>query len=373
MKNMNYKIPYVNLGRQHKPYIREFQKSFKKFLNSGQFILGNYVKEFEKSFAKYVGTKFAIGVGNGTDALYLSLKYLNLKKNDEVLTVANSYLSTVSVIHLVGAKPVLVDVDYHNYNIDIKKIEKKITKRTKVILPVHLCGTPTNMKAITRIAKKYNLKIIEDCAQAAGAKIEDKKVGSFGFSGCYSFHPLKNLNAIGDGGMIVTNDKKFNQWLIKARNNGHPDRDHCDFWSHNMRLDALHAMFLNIKLKNYEKLIFLRNKNVNIYRSKLSKNLNLPKVPKNFRSAYQTFIVKTKQRNELIKYLKKKKIEAKIHYPIPIHKLKSFKDTNKKIHLPITEKLSKEIVTLPAMEYLSSKEIMYIVKHVNNFFKTKNN
>ena len=188
-----------------------------------------------------------------------------------------------------------------------KKLQKKQGNFTSSSL-----WYPYKYEGNNKNCKKYNLKIIEDCAQAAGAKIENKKVGSFGFSGCYSFHPLKNLNAIGDGGMIVTNDKKFYQWLIKARNNGHPDRDHCDFWSHNMRLDALHAMFLNIKLKNYEKVIFhLRNKNVNIYRSKLSKNLNLPKVPKNFRSAYQTFIVKTKQRNELIKYLKKKRLRQK--------------------------------------------------------------
>ena len=196
-------------------------------------------------------------------------------------------------------------------------------------------------------------------------------MGSFGFSGCYSFHPLKTLNAIGDGGMIVTNNKKFYEWLKKARNNGHPNRDECDFWSHNMRLDALHAMFLNLKLKNYEKVITLRNRNVNIYRTGLSKNLILPNISKHSRSVYQTFIVKTKKRNEIINYLKKKKIETKVHYPIPIHKLKSFKNTNKKVTLPITEKLSTEIITLPAMEYLSSKDIKYIVKHINYFFKKK--
>jgi len=370
MKNTNYKIPYVNLGKQHNFYIKPFQASLKKFLKSGQFILGEHVREFEKNFSKYIGTKFAIGVGSGTDALYLSLKYLNLKKNDEVITVANSYLSTVSVIHLVGARPVLVDVNYNDYNIDVKKIEKKITKNTKVILPVHLCGVPAKMNIIRKIAKKYNLRIIEDCAQATGASIGKKKVGTFGFSGCYSFHPLKTLNAIGDGGMIVTNNKRFYKWLIRARNNGHPSRDLCDFWSHNMRLDALHAMFLNKKLKNYERVISKRNRNVNLYRSKLDKNIVLQEVNKNCKSVYQTFIVKTKKRKKLINFLKSKKIEAKIHYPIPIHKLKAFKNTNKKFFfLPITEKLSKEIITLPAMEYLSEKQISYIIKKINVFFK----
>ena len=373
MKRLNYKIPYVNLGKQHHPYVKKFQSNLKNFLSSGQFILGDYVKKFEKNFSKYIGTKFAIGVGTGTDALYLSLKYLNLRENDEVITVANSYLSTVSVIHLVGAKPVLVDVDYNDYNIDVKKIEKKITKTTKVIIPVHLCGTPANMGAVMKIAKKHDLKVIEDCAQAVGAKIKNKKVGSFGLSGCYSFHPLKTLNAVGDGGMIVTNNRNFAEWLKKARNNGHPNRDECDFWSHNMRLDALQAMFLDLKLKNYERVISLRNKNVDIYKSELNKNILLPKVSENYKSVYQTFIVKTKKRDKLIEYLKKKKIETKIHYPIPIHKLKSFKDTNKNVILPITEKLSKEIITLPAMEYLSSKDIKYIVKHINFFFKKTGN
>ena len=225
------------------------------------------------------------------------------------------------------------------------------------------------MKPIIKIAKKYNLKIIEDCAQAVGATIRKKKVGSFGFAGCFSFHPLKNLNAIGDGGMIVTKDKKFYSWLLKARNNGHPDRDHCDFWSHNMRLDALQAMFLEIKLKNYEKIIKLRNKNVNIYKKNLKGKLSIPKISKDCKSVYHTFIVKTKRREQLISYLKKNKIETKIHYPIPIHKLESFKKTNKKINLPVTEKLSKEIITLPVAEYLSCKDILYVVDNINKFFE----
>ena len=369
LNKKNYKIPYVNLGKQHLQYLKVFQKRLGVFLKSGQFILGNYVKKFEINFSKYIGTKYAIGVGSGTDALYLSLKFLDLKQTDEVITVANTYLSTVSSIHLAGAKPVLVDVDYDTYNIDPKEIEKKITKNTKVIIAVHLCGTPADMVAINKIAKKHKLLVIEDCAQAAGAKIDTKKVGSFGFSGCFSFHPLKNLNAIGDGGMIVTNNKKFYNWLLRARNNGHPDRDHCDFWSHNMRLDALLASFLDIKLNDYENVIKKRNLNVDLYKKKIEGNINYPLVGKNSRSVYQTFIVKTNKRNQLLKYLKKNNIETKIHYPIPIHKLKSFKNTNKKVVLPITERLSKEILTIPAMEYLSKREIIFIIKKINDFFK----
>ena len=371
MKNFFYTIPYVNLGKQNKQYQKKFSNLLKKFLSEGSFILGRHVDEFEKKFSKYIGTKYAVGVGSGTDALYLSLKYLNLKKNDEVITVSNSYLSTVSSIHLAGAKPILVDVNYDDYNININEIEKKITKKTKVIMPVHLCGNPADMKNIMKLGQKYNLKIIEDAAQAVGAEINKKKVGSFGFSGCFSFHPLKNLNAIGDGGMITTNDKFFYNWLLKARNNGHPDRDHCDFWSHNMRLDALHAMFLKVKLENIESLIKKRNNNVNLYKKFLCSEINLPYLKKENRAVHQTFIVKTKKRNDLISYMKKKGIELKVHYPIPIHKLKSFKDTNKKIRLKVTEKLSKNIVTLPAMEYLTKSEILRIIKSINNFFASK--
>jgi dTDP-4-amino-4,6-dideoxygalactose transaminase len=371
MDKFSYKIPYVNLGRQNKPYQKKFSVLLKNFLAEGNFILGKHVSEFEKKFSKYIGTKYAVGVGSGTDALYLSLRYLNLNKDDEVITVSNSYLSTVSTIMLAGAKPVLVDVNYNDYNIDINQLEKKITKKTKVLLPVHLCGNPADMEKIIKLGKKYNLKIIEDGAQAVGAKIGNRKVGSFGFSGCFSFHPLKNLNAIGDGGIIATSNKKFYDWLLKARNNGHPDRDHCDFWSHNMRLDALQAMFLKVKLEKIENLIKKRNNNVSLYQNFLSSKIELPYFKKENRSVHQTFIVKTKDRNKLILYLKNKGIELKVHYPIPIHKLKSFIDTNKKVKLPVTEKLSKNIVTLPAMEYLSKFEILKIIKHINNFFESQ--
>ncbi len=366
---MNNKINYVNLGKQSTPYIKIYQKALNLFMKKGQYILGDHVKLFEKNFSKYIGTKYAVGVGSGTDALYLSLKYLNLKKTDEVITVSNSYLSTVSSIHLAGAKPVLVDVDYETYNIDFDKIEKKITKNTKVIIPVHLCGTPANMLRILKISRKYNLKIIEDCAQAAGAEIAKRKVGSFGFSGCFSFHPLKNLNALGDGGMIVTNNNKFYKWVLRARNNGHPDRDHCDFWPHNMRLDAIHALFLDIKLKNYEKLIQRRNQNVKLFKQKLDGEIKYQKIGKKYRSVYQTFIIKVKKRDKLLTYLKKNNVEAKIHYPIPIHKLKAFKKTNKLVKLPITEQLSKEILTLPAMEYVNKKQIKFISSLISDFYK----
>lgn len=372
MKNYNFKIPYVNLYKQNKPYIPKLKSEFTKLINSGQYILGDSVNNFEREFAKYVGTKYAIGVGSGTDALYLSLRYLNLNKNDEVITVSNSYLSTVSSIYLAGAKPILADVNYENYNIDIKSIEKEITKNSKVILPVHLCGRPADMDKILKLANKYKLKVIEDAAQAVGATIGKKKVGSFGLMGCFSFHPLKNLNAIGDGGMVVTNNKKIYDWISKARNLGHLNRNQCDFWSHNMRLDAIQSVFLKIKLRDYENVIAKRRKNVDLYMKNLCENVVYPSETKKIRSVYQTFIVKVKKRAKLINFLKKNGVEAKIHYPVPIHKLRSFKKTNKqKIKLQVTERLSKEILTLPAMEYIKKKQIKKICNLINKFFKKK--
>ena len=274
------KYPYVNLGKQHKIYKSKFSKELTKVMVSGNFILGNNVKKFEDEFCKFIGTKYAVGVGSGTDALYLSLKYLNLKTSDEVITVSNSYLSTVSSIFLAGAKAKLIDVNYDDYQISVKEIEKKITKKTKAIVVVHLCGIPCDIKKIIKICKKKNITVIEDCAQAAGAMVERKKVGSFGYSGCFSLHPLKNLNAIGDAGIITTNNKSFYNWLIKARNNGHSSRDDCAFWSHNMRLDELHAAFLRIKLNNYNSVIKKRNSNVKLYKKNLSNLVDYPKIKK---------------------------------------------------------------------------------------------
>ena len=365
------KYPYVNLGKQHKTYKNKFSSKLLKVMDSGNFILGENVRNFEKEFKDYIGTKYAVGVGNGTDALYLSLKYLNLKSSDEVITVSNSYLSTVSTIFLSGSKAKLIDVNYNDYQISVREIVKNINKNTKAIILVHLCGIPCDIEKIRKICKQKKIIIIEDCAQAAGAMIKRKKVGSFGFSGCFSLHPLKNLNAIGDGGIITTNNKKFYNWLIKARNNGHSSRDDCVFWSHNMRLDELHAAFLRIKLKDYPKVIFKRNQNVSTYKKIISYLVEYPVVKKGNKAIYQTFIIKVKNglRDKLQSFLKSKGFDTKIHYPIPVHKMSVYKKNYKKIQLPITEQLSKEILTLPAMEYVDKEHIIKLAKNIKYFLR----
>ena len=322
---------------------------------------------------KFVGTKFAVGVGSGTDALYLSLKYLNLKHNDEVITVSNSYLSTVSSIYLAGAKAKLVDVNRDNYQISLEEIKKKINKKTKAIIVVHLCGIPCEIKEILKLAKKNKITVIEDCAQAVGASVNKKRVGSFAFSGCFSLHPLKNLNAMGDGGMITTNNKRFYKWLLRARNNGHSSRDDCAFWSHNMRLDELHSAFLNVKLKKYDEVIKKRNENVKLYKRYLKNLVEFPVVKNKNLAVYQTFIVKIKKnREKLQKFLRKKGFETKVHYPKPVHKMKVYLKNYKKVNLPITEKLSKEILTLPAMEYVDKSHIIKLSSAIKLFFDKLN-
>lgn len=361
-------VPYVDLAKQNSKYKKELINSFNEMLKSGDFILGKKVKEFESKFSKYIGCNYSVGVGNGTDALFLSLKYHGIKNGDEVITTPNSYLASTSSIILSGAKPVFVDIG-NDLNIDTSKIEKKINKKTKAILPVHLTGSPSNIETISYICKKYNLKLIEDCAQSVGAEFKNKKVGSFGSSGCFSLHPLKNLNALGDAGIITTNSKRMYNWLLQARNHGHLGRDECSFWSHNMRLDTIQASFLLLKLKDLNNIIKKRRKIANIYINELKNIIETPTENINSKSVYHTFICKTEYRDELMKFLLKKNIETKIHYPTPIHLLKSFNKKFKKNSFPISEKLAKKIISLPIGEYLSDSQINYTINNIKKFFK----
>ena len=207
------KVPYVDLVLQNKKFKEEFKISLDNLIKNGDYILGSSVLEFEKKFSKFIKSKYSVGVGNGTDALYLSLKYLGIGKGDEVITVPNSYLSSASSIALCGAKPIFIDID-DDLNMNPDLIHKSITKKTKAILPVHLTGKPAKIIKILKIAKSYNLKVVEDCAQAVGAKYQNKFVGNYGISGCFSLHPLKNLNALGDGGIVSTNSQRMYKWLL---------------------------------------------------------------------------------------------------------------------------------------------------------------
>jgi dTDP-4-amino-4,6-dideoxygalactose transaminase len=306
-------VPFINLGLQHQSLKEELMDVVSGLLDSGQFILGDDLTKFETSFAQLCGTKYAVGVANGTDALFLSMKVLGLEKGDEVITAPNSYLASASSIHLAGATPVFADVRA-DLNIDPEQIRKAITPKTKAIIPVHLTGRPADMEAILAIAEEFHLAVIEDAAQAVSAGYRNIPVGSFGHTGCFSLHPLKNLSACGDGGVITTSNEDLYQKLLKARNHGLRNRDECEFWSYNSRLDNLQAALLNIKLKKLPEWTDRRRKTASYYNERFSElDMILPKDKTDEKAVYHTYIVQTERRDELKDFLSKKGIDTKIH------------------------------------------------------------
>ena len=363
------KIPFNYLPLQFKNTTIYF-KEWKKLIKSCEFTMGPFVKKFENNFSKFIGAKHCISTNNGTDALMLALKSLNIKKDDEVITVCNSFYATAGAIVACGAKPVFVDCD-ERYQINSNKIEKKITKKTKAIMPVHWGGASPDMEKIMKIAKKHNLKVIEDACMGIGAKIKNKKPGTFGHVNAFSMHPLKSLNVMGDGGMVVTDNDKIAAWLKRYRNHGMINRDQIIEWGENKRLQPLQAVVADIELKKINSIISKRNKNAIIFDKKLSK-IKFIKIPKREKKNIETFalyMARFKKRDRLKKYLIKNGIEVKIHYPIPLHLQKASKILGyKKGNFPEAEKQAKELLTLPVHQYLSKKQMNFIVQKIENFY-----
>ena len=345
---------------------------WKKLIKSTDFTLGKYVKKFEDSFKKFVKAKYCISTNNGTDALILALKALGVQRGDEIITVCNSFYATAGAIVACGAKPVFIDCD-DRYQIDYTKIEKKITSKTKVIIPVHWGGASPEMNEILKIASKHKLKIVEDACMGIGAKILKKSPGTFGDIGAYSMHPLKSLNVMGDGGMVTTNNKKIYDWLIKFRNHGMINRDEIEIWGENIRIQPLQAIVACENLKKLKKVIKIRNNNAKFLDNNLKKlypNVIIPKRKKNYIETFALYMCLFDKRDKLIEYLTKKKIEAKIHYPIPLHLQKpSLKMGYKKGDFPIAEKQANKLITLPVHQFLKKNQLNYIVKSINNFYK----
>lgn len=365
------KIDYVSLGRDNDDIKEELLKAIERVLVSGRFILGEETKKFEDNFARLIGTKYAIGVNSGTDALFLPMKALDIGKGDEVIVPANSFIASATTIAVAGATPVFIDVK-ENYLIDEEKIEELITNKTKAVMPVHLTGRPCDMAEIMDIAEKHGLYVIEDCAQAVSAKWNNKQVGSFGI-GCFSLHPLKNLSACGDAGVITTNDGKFYNKLLQLRNIGLKNRNEADILGYNSRLDSLQAAILNVKLKYLDSVTKKRRKSAVLYHQILKdkKIKEIGYVPKDAEkefSVYQAFIIQAERRDELMKYLKNKGIETAIHYPIPIHKQKCFGYLKTK-SLPNAELQAKMILSLPIHTHISEENINSICGEIGNFYK----
>jgi len=363
------KINYLALDQQHKNLKVELLNAAARVLEHSMFINGEDVRRFEKNMEKYCQVKHVVAVNSGTDALFLSLKTLNLTTKDEIITVPNSFLATAASIIAAGGRPVFVDVN-EDMNINPDLIEKSITKKTKAILPVHLTGKPADMKPIMEIAKKHDLNVIEDAAQAIGAEYHGKKVGSIGDIGCFSLHPLKNLNACGDAGFITCSDQSVFEKLLLLRNHGLKNRDEAAIWGYNSRLDTIQAALLNVKLKYLDKWIEQRRKNAFFYNQQLKELVKTPEEKKDEKSVYHTYIIQTDKRDDLKIFLLKNGIETKIHYPIPIHLQQASRHLGyKKGDFPVAEKQAEEILSLPVYPELTRNEINYIVTKINIFFK----
>ena len=347
-----------------------------KSLRSGNLFFGNELKKFEKNFLKINKSRYGLAVASGTDALYLSLKALNINHNDEVITVANTAIPTVSAIVNSGAKVKFVDVN-DNYLIDVNKLEKVITKKTKAIIPVHLYGQSCDMDKILRIAKKYNIKIIEDCAQAQGAKYKRKNVGNFGITGCFSFYPTKVLGAYGDGGFITTNNRKIFMKLRRLRFYGIEQIDKNNKWNGkyyanengtNSRLGEVQSAILNVKLKYINKFINRRREIAKMYNNGI-KNSNIIKPTENNENfhVYHLYVVnhKIKNRELVLKFMKKNNIFLGVQYPYPLHKMSAYKNSKYK-KLQKTEKLSSKVFSLPTYPDIEDSKVNKIIKIINN-------
>ena len=345
-------------------------KKLKKFVATGDFTLGNELLNFEKKFAKLIGTKFAVGVNSGTDAVKLSLKALNIKPGDEVITAANTFVATVGAIKELGAKIVFVDCD-DTFCVNADLIEKKITKKTKAIVPVHFTGYMPNMKKINLIAKKYKLYVVEDACQSILGSYNNKNAGTWGITGAFSLHPLKNINVWSDGGVITTNNKKIYNKLCLLRNHGLRDRDNMEIFGYNSRLDTFQAVVGNWILPKAKQISNKRIEHAKYLDNGLRKikQIQIPERKKNIRIVYHLYIVFAEQRNALLKFCIKKGIEAKIHYPIPAYKQKPFKKIYQRNIFPVTDSHLNKIISFPCDQHLEKKQLDYIIKTVNNFYE----
>lgn len=365
------RVKFNNLFLQNKIIFKDTKKIFIDSLKNSKFIGGKEIINFEKKFSKILGSNYCVSVANGTDALIIALKCLDINYGDEVITSAHTWVSTAGAIIAVGAKPVFVDTDRF-FSIDADKIERKISKKTKAIIPVHLYGQSCDMHKIIRIAKKHNLRVIEDCAQAHLSKYHDKFLGNYGDIGTFSFFPAKNLGSIGDAGAIICNKKKIYELVKRYKNHGSIKKNIHETFGINSRMDNIHAAFLNKKIKYLKKFNFKRNKIAKIYYSKLkyNENIELPDLRVKSKHTFHQFVIKVKKnRNELIEHLTKKNIEVGIHYPKMVINLKPYKKNINKKEFKNCLKYENLILSLPIHPFLTNKEIFFICKSINNFFK----
>lgn len=362
-------IPFVSFRPMEDELNNEIRQAFDKVLDNSWYIEGEEDKMFEKNFSAYCGSRYCIGVGNGLDALMLSLKALGIGAGDEVIIPAHTFIATALAVSYVGAKPVLVDVDSETYNIDVNQIEDKITSRTKAILPVHLYGQACDMDSVMRIAHRYSLCVVEDCAQAHGAKYKGKKVGTFGNISGFSFYPGKNLGALGDAGAVITNDEKLAVKVRALGNYGSDYKYHHIYMGNNSRLDEMQAAFLNVKLKHLDRMNEERRRIANKYLEGIkSPIIKLPFADVNCEPVWHVFAVRCKERDILEKYLNNNGIGTNKHYPIPIHLQECYADLGyHKGDFPVAEEIAKTELSLPMYYGMTDNEIDEVIDLINVF------
>jgi len=362
------KIMPNNLKRGFEQYQEEFEQKALEVLRSGWYILGNEVKEFEKEFAVYTGAKHCVGLANGLDALWIAFRILGIGPGDEVLVQGNTYIASVMGITMNGATPIFVEPDEY-FNIDTKKLEEKITDKTKAILVVHLYGQASKMDDVVALCKKYNLRLVEDCAQSHGACFDGQMTGTFGDIGCFSFYPSKNIGAFGDGGAIVTNDDKIAEDFRVFRNYGSEKRYYNKIVGANSRLDELQAGLLRVRLSHAEEMEKERIHIAERYTAELNNSkIQLPTVRENCTAVWHQYVIRCEERDRLIEYLDEKGIGTIIHYPIPPHLAEAYEYLGyKEGAFPITEKCAKTVLSIPMYVGMTEEEQTQVIEAINAF------
>jgi len=371
------RVPIVDLKVQYNSIKEEVDAAIQNVIQSGQFILGPEVSTFEEKMAAYCGTKYAIGVASGTDALKLALIACGIQPGDEVITTPFTFAATVEVIVQCGAIPVFVDINPRTFNIDPDKIDKRVTPRTRAIIPVHLYGQPADMDPITEIARKYNLKVIEDCAQSLGAEYKGRKTGSIGDTGCFSFFPSKNLGAYGDGGMVVSGNPEITEMVSSLRKHGAQKGYYYELIGYNSRLDALQAAILNVKLRRIDEWVELRRQKASLYEWLLSEidGIEPPHIEKYAKSSFNYYTIRIKDSNlnrkNLKNHLVTRGIQTMIYYPLSLHLQRAYNFLGyKEGDFPESEKAQEEVISLPIYPELREEQMQEVVQSIGEFVKS---